>query len=31
MMTKRQDGLIDDEIDLMPYIKHVVKNWRLFI
>ena len=22
---------IDDDIDLMPYIKHVVNNWRLFI
>ena len=31
MMTKRQNDLIDDEIDLMPYIKHIVKNWRLFI
>lgn len=22
---------IDDEIDLMPYVKHLVNNWRLFI
>ncbi|MGA0241669.1 MAG: Wzz/FepE/Etk N-terminal domain-containing protein [Candidatus Marinamargulisbacteria bacterium] len=22
---------IDDEIDLMPYIKHVVSHWRLFL
>ena len=31
-MTQQQDSTyIDDEIDLMPYIKHVVNNWRLFI
>lgn len=22
---------IDDEIDLMPYVKHIATNWRLFI
>ena len=31
-MIQQQDSTyIDDEIDLMPYIKHIVKNWRLFI
>ena len=29
--TKINQQYIDDEIDLMPYVKHVVTNWRLFI
>lgn len=29
--TKINQQYIDDEIDLIPYVKHVVTNWRLFI
>ena len=31
MTQQPPSTFIDDEIDIMPYIKHVVKNWRLFI
>jgi hypothetical protein len=26
-----QETIIDDEIDLLPYIKHVVTNWRVLV
>ncbi|MEK9727153.1 MAG: Wzz/FepE/Etk N-terminal domain-containing protein [Candidatus Margulisiibacteriota bacterium] len=30
-MTKNNNDFTDDEIDLLPYIKHLLQNWRYFL